>query len=431
MHFAHQLKQACRELFVRRLPHGLISWRYLFSQNHFITFHRTIWWSNTGGWPRPLWIVLQLWLWLLWIGFRAWWSTWLVLRRLGPEVKAKEGLSLLRQARITLVLALGWCIPPSAVYRFRLYRQPQMALQFVFDHETQGFHRYNSQTLGLSSRSLRLLQDKTEQTIYLATHGIPFAQILATVPRNSDQGLECWLQPDTPLFLKTRSGSRAEGAFTASLTTTGLRGQTLNGAPLGSTQDVKQVWQKLLAHDDALVQKQLRNHPRLAAMAIGGDVITLRFITRIGGHGLACWGAILEIPVEHRIHDKQPLYVLVPIDLKTGIAKVHRDIIYPPHVQSHIVAIETRLHQIGVLPHWLEIQGHSFAAHQLFRDVYSIAWDWVITPDGPLLLEGNFGWGTGPLQVFGGGLLQARGAFFHPVSYDSNLDRGTAGRVED
>lgn len=406
MHFAHQLKQACRELFVRRLPHGLISWRYLFSQNLSIKFHRAIWWSSKGGWPRPLWIVLQLWLWLLWIGFRAWWSTWLVLRRLGPEVKAKEGLSIFRQARIALVLALGWCIPPAAVYRFRLYRQPQTALQFVFDHETQGFHRYNSQHLGLSSRSLRLLQDKTEQTTYLVAHGIPFAQILATVPRGGIQGLECWLQPDIPLFLKTRSGSRAEGAFTACLTTTGLRGQTLNGVPLGSSQDVKQAWRKLLALDDALVQKQLRNHPQLAAMAIGDDVVTLRFISRLGDHGLACWGAILEIPVEHRIHDKQPLYVLVPVSFQTGVAEVHRDIICTPHVQNHIDAIETRLSRIGVLPYWLEIQQHSFAAHQLFPDVYSIAWDWVITPEGPVLLEGNFGWGTGPLQVSGGGLLR-------------------------
>lgn len=429
MRLSQALKRAYQDWFIRRLPHGLISWRYLYSQNASVKSHRAIWWSNKGAWPRPLWIILQLWLWLLWVGLRAWWSTCLVLRNQGPEVRAKEGLSLFKQARIILKLALGWCIPPAAVYRFRLYRQPQTALQFVFDHETQGFHRYNSQHLGLSSRSLRLLQDKTEQTTYLVAHGIPFAQILATVPRGGIQGLECWLQPDIPLFLKTRGGSRAEGAFTACLTTAGIRGQTLNGTPLSSDQEVKQAWQKLLALDDALVQKQLRNHRQLAAMAIGGDVITLRFISRLGDHGLECWGAILEIPVEHRIHDKQPLYVLVPIDFKTGIAAVQRDLIYPPHVQEHIATIESRLSQIGVLPHWFEIQQHSFAAHQLFPDVYSIAWDWVITPEGPLLLEGNFGWGTAPLQIFGGGLLQ-EGAYSLSVSYDPNLDSGAEGRVK-
>lgn len=408
MRVSQVLKRAYQDCFIRRLPHGLISWSYLYSQNPSVKSHRAIWWSNKGAWPRPLWIILQLWLWLLWVGFRAWWSSCLVLRKQGPEVRAKEGLSLFKQARIVLKLALGWCIPPAAVYRYRLYRHPQAALQFVFDHEIQAFHHHNSQSLGLSSRSLRLLQDKTEQTSFLAGHGIPFAQILATVPRHSEQGLERWLLPGNALFLKTRSGSQAEGAFSASFTPEGMRGQMLNGVLLNSEQDVKTAWQRLLLLDDVLVQAQLRNHPQLDSMAIGGDVITLRFISRQSNDGLQCWGAILEIPVEYRIKVKQPLYILVPIDIQTGIAHVHRDIISLPHVQQHTDAIEARLSQIGVIPHWQEIQQHSFAAHQLFTDVYSIAWDWVITPEGPLLLEGNFGWGIAPFQMFGGGLLRDR-----------------------
>ena len=55
---------------------------------------------------------------------------------------------------------------------------------------------------------------------------------------------------------------------------------------------------------------------------------------------------------------------------------------------------------------WEEIRESALAAHERFRDVYAIAWDYVITPDGPFLLEGNTGWGTRTVQLFHGGLLK-------------------------
>jgi hypothetical protein len=41
----------------------------------------------------------------------------------------------------------------------------------------------------------------------------------------------------------------------------------------------------------------------------------------------------------------------------------------------------------------------------MFPDVWAIAWDWVITPSGPVLLEGNSGWGTATPQMIQGGFL--------------------------
>jgi hypothetical protein len=45
-------------------------------------------------------------------------------------------------------------------------------------------------------------------------------------------------------------------------------------------------------------------------------------------------------------------------------------------------------------------------AHAVFPDVWAIAWDWVLTPEGPVLLEGNSGWGTTLPQRLEGGLLR-------------------------
>lgn len=46
------------------------------------------------------------------------------------------------------------------------------------------------------------------------------------------------------------------------------------------------------------------------------------------------------------------------------------------------------------------------ADSQQFSEIYAIAWDYVITSDGPCMLEGNSGWGATTPQVIYGGLLK-------------------------
>jgi hypothetical protein len=60
-----------------------------------------------------------------------------------------------------------------------------------------------------------------------------------------------------------------------------------------------------------------------------------------------------------------------------------------------------------IVPHWQALVAASLAAHRQFPDVCAIAWDWIITPEGPLLLEGNTGWGTATPQLILGGFLTA------------------------
>lgn len=60
----------------------------------------------------------------------------------------------------------------------------------------------------------------------------------------------------------------------------------------------------------------------------------------------------------------------------------------------------------GKVPFWEEIKQSALSAHQLLPELYAIAWDYVVTPDGPFMLEGNSGWGTTTPQVLYGGLLQ-------------------------
>ena len=57
------------------------------------------------------------------------------------------------------------------------------------------------------------------------------------------------------------------------------------------------------------------------------------------------------------------------------------------------------------LPDWRSLIDASHRAQAQFPGIWPIAWDWVLTADGPMLLEGNLGWGGAVPQQLQGGWL--------------------------
>jgi len=58
------------------------------------------------------------------------------------------------------------------------------------------------------------------------------------------------------------------------------------------------------------------------------------------------------------------------------------------------------------LPYWNEVKDLVEKAHKQFYYVQSIGWDVAITPNGPILIEGNDNWGSIPSQIVEGGLKE-------------------------
>lgn len=409
---ARVLRWLRRELVSRPLPHGLLGWQYLWpSDDDRILLHRQLWWSGPSRWPRPLWLLVELWLWLRWVGFDAWRASWRAVRHFGPRVRTDESIRLRQQAWRVLSLSLVWCIPPFEVYRFRLYRKSARPLDYVFEHEIAAYHRWRSRPLGLTSASLMLLQDKLALATELTAAGLPMAPTLACLPRGQPAELGDWLEDQVPVFCKTRSGSAAVGAFTAWWEPRGLCGRMFDGRPLKTTAAVEQAWHRLLNLDDVLVQPRLKNHPDLQALAIGDDAITVRFISqrngsRHDGRGSECLSATLEIPAGHDPRTGGPYYVILPIDAAGGrlLPWSHDDLI-EEESRWRDARVNAMLTPESVVPEWTRLADYSLLAHQRFPDVWGIAWDWVVTPEGPQLLEGNSSWSATTLQMLSGGLL--------------------------
>jgi hypothetical protein len=175
---------------------------------------------------------------------------------------------------------------------------------------------------------------------------------------------------------------------------------------------VAQSWRELLQLDDALVQPCLANHPLVAPLTAAEDAITIRYISYLEAGNYDCLSATLEVPVEIPLsQDEQQTiqtYVILPIDAESGkILPFPESLLNHPSALKAHVEVMARIPSGLAIPDWQILVDASLRAHQHFPDLWAIAWDWVITPAGACLLEGNSGWGGTIPQLLNGGFLKS------------------------
>ncbi len=397
-----------REAIARPLPHGLLGFGYM--RRHpgpVVALHRALWLDALPGWPRWLVGLVEANLWLRWTMFGAWRATWRAVRRHGPAVHAAEGLSLTRQAWRVLGLAVRWCVPPAQAYQFALYRAParadaETALNYVYNIEIAAWHRRANAKDVCREEAIALLRDKSALARRLATAGIPVVDTLAIARAGAPEDLGDWLDAHpciidvakSGLFFKLREGMGASHAFAAWRRGDRWEARALHGATAHGREGLQSLWQALCVHGEVLVQPRLAAHPRLAELADIDDPVTARIITRRTGGTVTIEAAMLEVPL-----GRDGQHAFWPIGPENGEVHLRGWDGRPANPAStSIRAPEHRL----VVPDWPRLQLESRRAHDLVGTLAWIAWDWIVTADGPQLLEGNSGWSaTSPQRLFG------------------------------
>lgn len=401
------LKALDRELRQRNIPHGMISWRYLSTDDPKIAAHRQIFWNALPRLPRPLYLVLETILWLKWAGLLGWLALFRTLRLYGNTLRDERGISISRQFFRLVRISIGVCMPPGDAYRFGLVEQPDRLWNYVSDSHIAGFHKWRNNRQAMSPMLISLLANKAATTDLLLSCGIPMAPILATVSITGDFDFLDALEKHEHLFCKSRSGNRGLGAFECWHKGQAIGGRMFEGDALPDQDAVIGAWKALLQRDYGVVQPALQNHPQLAQLVPDGRAITVRCITRRNGQDIAILCATLEIPVERKPSDKRETYVILSVDAEGGMIQ--------PLSGNALPLAETRGRQKEMfaeldaqlpLPDWQALIQHSLSAHEQFSDFWAIAWDWVLTPSGPILLEGNNGFGASLPQILTGGFLE-------------------------
>lgn len=396
-----------REFLLRRLPHGLLGPAYLWPGGDMrIRLHRSIWWQNGKRLPRVLWLCAELLLWLRWVSWGAWQTSCRSVKHNCTHYAEQTGLSKWQQLFRVLCLALGWSIPPHELYRYRLVHRPERLLDYIYDHEIGAFHQWRNPQPEAARKDNACIQDKIALAERLQALGVPVVHTPQWVARHKPQPIAPLLTELGDCFCKTRSGNQGRGAFAARYEQGSLRGQTFEGLPLPNLAAIEEAWQKLLILDDALVQPLLNNHPALAPMSLTQEAITVRYISQQSRNStIGCYSATLEVPAG-KTERGQTRYVILPIDAKQALLQPFPDCLAQTPEQRQLIdnvwVLAPADHQV---PFWSELVAASHLAHEQFPAIYAIAWDWVITPDGPILLEGNVGWGVSTPQILLGGLL--------------------------
>ncbi|OPY79977.1 MAG: hypothetical protein A4E64_00244 [Syntrophorhabdus sp. PtaU1.Bin058] len=398
------------QYFLRRsLPHGIVSLQYLLPDPPpKVRIHRRLWVMNRPSRiPLLLFLLIELFLWLRWVTFSGWLRSWYAVKHRGAAISEGEGTGKAAQLKKILCTSLCHCIPPAEVYAFGLYRpaRRQEMWNYVFTHELPAFHHWRNVRRGGHQESSDLLQDKFSSTRLLGGQGVPTAPVMGLVSRNGPFDPAPYLHGCPRIFCKPRHGSGSRDAFVIEARDNG-EGAAIFAVKSGikAQPSAYEDLQKAMTKDDFLIQPFMDNHPVLAALCPAGDAVTVRLITEVHPlHGATFYCATLEIP---DASDGAGYYhIILPVELSSGLVMRFPDRRLPAFVQARHDAFCARMGRI-VVPFWEEIKDSAMKAHRCFPDVYAVAWDYVVTADGPYILEGNTGWGTTTPQVLHGGLLQ-------------------------
>jgi hypothetical protein len=164
-----------------------------------------------------------------------------------------------------------------------------------------------------------------------------------------------------------------------------------------------------LLGEDYVVQEVIRQHPRLDEIN-PHSLNTVRIISLLSAENQAeLLAAMLrtssnETPVDNFSTGG----IVVGIDMDTGKLNSSGFLKTPygTTVTCH-PATGKRFSDVQI-PHWQELKEVAVRAQKTFRQLKAIGWDFAITENGPVLIEGNIEWGTAGIQAATGGLLNQR-----------------------
>ena len=391
--FKKKLVSFYRLILRRPVPHTLASWRFLApGPSLAVKMHRTVFLKAWGQLPRWAWCLIFCYSQCLWLFFLSWKRIIMALRRHAGETQRRFHISPVRQTVDLWVLSWLHGIPPGFYYAYGLHRQPRRRwLHYVYTHELPHWHEVMCGPGDLSAAN-RLLADKNAFAEEMTRAGIPAVKTIAFFRQAGPVNPEKIFTGQS-FFWKPNTGNQSQGCF-ALLYECAVKDYRVDGEEAVAGKDaVLGYVQRQVADQDYLVQPLLLNHPEVRGLGSADRLTTVRLITGHDGRQPGATAAVLEMPRP----DAEKRWWLAPVDCRRGT------LLPRPGVLSLLKEEDLRPDLGGkVIPCWQETLDLCLRAHELFPEVAAIGWDVALTPDGPVLLEGNFNWNVAPWQALSG-----------------------------
>ncbi|HVT52889.1 MAG TPA: sugar-transfer associated ATP-grasp domain-containing protein [Dongiaceae bacterium] len=314
---------------------------------------------------------------LLALGLILWYTP-----RLALAVRRRFGVPIAEQVAAQCRLAFREWVNPRCYYFHEHYRRrgaPDVD-GYVMRHEIKegllkSLHKLQPKVHGARIN----LGHKLDFAEACADFGLPTPEILAYARRGKvivGDGVS--LEQD--LFVKPEQGRGAMGArhFVAE-----------RGSPVDIARRLKQIARASWL-TPRIVQPLLQNHPELADLA-GQSLVTIRVFTCID----AADRPVVTHGMLRSIGKLEPDWptgeeFAAPIDLASGrLGRMCGDSRFGPDDRSDHHPMTGAPVAGRAVPFWPAIHALARAAHRLFADRILVGWDIALTPQGPVLLEGN------------------------------------------
>lgn len=366
-----------------------------------------------------------------------------LIRLVGPKARRELGLSIPRQLIDLLRMVLVHGAKPAIYYLSECYRPGAMDQAGAIVMRNEIKHGVGKALNRIDPEALKFrrnLGDKTDAAKWCAENGFPHPQPLMLVENGrvipltpSPADLEC------DLWVKRRDG---RGAYKA--TPYWHAGPGWYRDWHGRILSLAEITGELLARRPRrswMIVPMLRNHPDLADLA-GESLLTFRALTcRDERMRPVLTNLYLRSMSKLEPSWKGQIGRLeeygAPIDLATGrLGQITGD---KPECLSEFFDRHpvTGAQVTGrVVPHWADVARMAVRAHGTLPGRVFIGWDFAITPQGPVLLEGNsFADPMFPQRVFRkpiGHMRLGELLDFHLGRIEAQLDRAARlSQVED
>lgn len=279
-------------------------------------------------------------------------------------------------------------LPPAQVLKYRLYKNKSNVFNHTYSFESAALYdRINCNFSEVDSARM-LLSDKLKFANTLEKLNVPY------IPTHlfDIMKLEIIYKTGNKLsyFIKTNMGSRSQDAFALNRRKSDLHINPITGINIGNASTVKKHLKKCIKAQNFIIQALLKNHLDFGKIFHANELITFRLIT-----------------IKYTNESTKPLY------LEIQIPKVKKDThlqycdLYLVHLKRYTLSQRNLYSYINTVPelssqsitHIKKAVEYYIKAHKAALDCYSIGCDFCITPNSPIIIEGNYYWNIDYLSL--------------------------------
>ncbi|WP_087459595.1 sugar-transfer associated ATP-grasp domain-containing protein [Oleiphilus messinensis] len=373
-------------------PKTLFSLRF-FSKNISSTtlLHKAVFMQSWRCGTKDVRFWIQLLSWINWFAFLSWFE---IVRHFiinARNVSREYHIPLWKQFSELVYVALYYGIPPEEYYLFSLFQSIADIEDYVYCcerkvwHDTfqlqraiSGFERPISgleRSISANNDSIELLRDKARFSEEIRRCGVITTPTLVFLASGASDLSPLFQQKS--LFLKPVSGSRAQNCFKLTFDSSSEdyeleHYQRDNSHAYYGKPEIQAFVQKLVMGEPYIVQPLLVNHPWFDCVATS-ELCVFRIITANDSGRVELVAGVLEITGPDGVKQNYN------VNIDTGTISV-----------SHVDC---------TVPDWIGICESCMKAHAQLSDLLTIGWDLALTPEGVVLLEGNYSWATFPIQA--------------------------------